>query len=106
MDQVASARRGLNQPLAYVVYALIGVGALFLASAFASSLFGLDVWQLSGIWLALIAAVCVLTAAGERHHRALWLTLIAALLFSFLQNYAEYLSLRDRLGQLHGDIIN
>ena len=106
INQVAAAKRGLSQPQAYVVYAVLGVGVLFLATAFTSTMFGLDVWQLCGIWLALTAAVCVLTVAGERHHRALWLALIAALLFSFLQNYAEYLSLRDRLGQLHGDILN
>src|SRR4030088_2758624 len=97
INQVASAKRELSQPLAYVVYAVVGVGVLFLATAFTSTMFGLDVWQLCGIWLALTAAVCVLTAAGERHHRALWLALIAALLFSFLQNYAEYISLRGRL---------
>ncbi len=106
MNGVGQARSGLSQPLAYVVYALLGVGAVFLAPGFTSSLVGLDVLQLGGIWVAVVAVLCVLTAAGERHHRALWITLIAALLFSFLQNYAEYLSLHDRLGQLHGDIIN
>jgi hypothetical protein len=106
MEQVASARRGLSQPLAYVVYALIGVGVLTLTSSMTGSLLRVDVWQMSAIWLALTAGVGVLTAAGQRHHRALWFALIAALLLSFLQSYAEYLSLRDRLGQLHGDIIN
>ena len=62
INQVASAKRGLSQPQAYVVYAVLGVGVLFLATAFMSTMFGLDVWQLCGIWLALTAAVCVLTA--------------------------------------------
>jgi hypothetical protein len=63
-----------------VLYALVGVGVLFLASAFISSPLGLDVWQLSGIWLALIAGVCFLTVLTG----VACLPLLAALMMRFL----------------------
>ena len=112
----------LCHPVAFATYAIAGAGVVLLAAAWIWRPFGLDDVQLLGIWLGVDAALFVLigrwdrgagrsTAAvgeprpGTLHHQPIWIALIGALVFSFLQNYAEYVSLQDRLTQLHGDVL-
>ena len=112
----------LCHPVAFATYAIAGTGVVLLAASWIWRPFDMDDVQLLGIWLGIVAALFVLIGRWERgpgrtassageprpgslHHQAIWLALIGALVFSFLQNYAEYLSLQDRLTQLHGDVI-
>jgi hypothetical protein len=112
----------LCHPVAFATYAVAGAGAVLLGASLLGRPFDLDDVQLLGIWLGIVAALFVLTArwdrvtgrsvssggephAGTLHHQPIWIALIGALVFSFLQNYAEYRSLQDRLTQLHGDVI-
>jgi hypothetical protein len=106
---VAAGRVRLRQPLAFGVYTAAGLLVVLLTSSITWNLFRLDLLQQIAIWVAVVFVLFVLsgeTPASERvRHRAIWSTLIAALLFSFLQIYVEYLSLQDRLAQLHSDVI-
>ena len=89
----------------FVVVAALGAQILAIFPDLPVRGVGFDIWQLDAVWIALVSVAYIGTRRGEQGHRLVWAVLVGVLLFVFLENYASYVALQDRLKQLHGDVL-
>jgi hypothetical protein len=94
----------LLHPVAFGVYVVSGVVAVWLADRLTGGFLGFDLWQLEALWLALIVSLAIYVVKADVTHKGVWISVVVVVLTTGWLAYGDYLALRSRLDTLHGDV--